>query len=64
MQESVTGTGILQADLLSGTSTDRQFIGIEITMPFDQILIDFNSLVGADVTFEVYGVHTDYFVTE
>ncbi|MCW9708615.1 IPT/TIG domain-containing protein, partial [Fodinibius salsisoli] len=64
LQESESGSALLLLDLLSGTSTDRQFIGFETTTDFDQVVISLGALVGADATYEVYGVYDDYFVTE
>jgi uncharacterized protein (TIGR03437 family) len=64
LQESESGSSLLLLDLLSGTSTDRQFLGFDTTEDFDQIVISLGALVGADATYEVYSVYDDYFVTE
>ncbi|HLR31958.1 MAG TPA: IPT/TIG domain-containing protein, partial [Fodinibius sp.] len=65
-QETIPSTGLLLLDLLSGSGTERQFVGVDgvTTKDFDTIEIRFTQVVGADITYEVYGVFDDYFVTD
>ena len=63
-QEHVSGSNLLLLDLLSGSSTNRKFIGFKTGKDFDEIQIEFDGgVLSADVTFEVYTVYDDFFQT-